>query len=812
MTIIKIPKILSISLIAFIVILLTSCNSTKYLADGQSLIKGTKILFKSNTKINDKKSLEEELFTFIKDKPNEKLLFFIPKEWIYLRNSGMGDTLWYHNGLRALGQPPSIYKEDVVSKTVQEMENYLRLNKGYYEAKVDFIVEESSDLVGFQNSTSSEVWEKSGSKVTYIVAPGQRYKVKSITYRSEDTELLSFLESTKDAAFVKKGDYIDYTQFELEKSRMSLDLQNNGYANFSNNYIEIQGDISRTNKDIAIIFEIKTPLPDTFHQKYVTGRINVYTDFIKDQSSEDLVKDSLQDINFYRQSSTFLVKPSLLNNSIFFREGSELKREERLRTFKKLNSLGTYRFVAINAAPDAVHDSIMNFDILLTPFQKKWIFDGSLEGYFSTLGAARLFGVSLSGALQNRNLLGGSEKYTARAELGTELGFNPGVSGISARTRNVSILNNLNIPSFQDFLGLGKLAWRAGVIRDKFYKSFVEEANTNIGLSFSSINIINFYSLSSYNASFGFDYTSTKGNRYIFRPLGFNLDIYEVNDSTRFVDNPLIFLSFKDNLGTGFIFRDFSFIYNSGKSRKGNSFLIVNNFEVSGWEVYLTNQLYNVISGSDAQWAISRGSLLNRDISFAKYIRYEFDGRYYKEYSKTKSFASRLNLGIIVPFGENSASPFIRQFGVGGPNSLRAWNVKEAGPGGYRDADIKIKEPQVIFVNQGDIKIEANIEYRFKILLILDGALFVDAGNVWTLKNDPDRPNAAISPDFLNQVAIGAGYGLRLNFNFFNIRFDFGYKIRSPYKDPVLPSQWYSTKEIRQQGLGNVQVAVNYPF
>lgn len=812
MTIFKIPKILFISLIGFAMIMLVSCNSAKYLADEQSLIKGTKILFKSNTKINDKKSLEAELLTFIKDKPNEKLLFFIPKEWIYLRNSGQEDTLWYHNGLRALGQQPSIYKEEVVSKTVQEMENYLRLNKGYYEAKVDFIVEESNDLVGFKSSATNEVWEKITSKVTYIVAPGERYKVKSVAYRSDDTELLSFIESTKDAAFVKKGDYIDYTQFELEKGRMSLDLQNNGYANFSNNYIEIQGDSSRNDKDIDIVFEIKTPLPDTFHQKYVTGRINVYTDFIKEQTSDDLVLDSLQNINFYRQSTDFLVKPSLLSNSIFFREGTKLRREERLKTFKKLNSLGTYRFVTINSAPDAVHDSIMNFDILLTPFQKKWIFDGSLEGYFSTLGASRLFGVSLAGALQNRNLLGGSEKYSLRAELGTELGFNPGVSGISARTRNISIQNNLNIPSFQDFLGLGKLAWRTGLIKDKFYQSFVEDANTNIGLGFSSLNIINFYSLSSYNATFGFDYTSVKGNRYIFKPLGFNLDLYAISDSTRFVDNPLIFLSFKDNLGTGFVFRDFSYIYNSGKSRKGNSFLVINNFEVSGWEVYLTNQLYNVISGDNSQWSISRGNLLNRDISFAKYIRYEFDGRHYKDFSKTRSLASRLNLGIIVPFGENAASPFIRQFGVGGPNSLRAWNVKEAGPGGYRDPEVKLKEPQVIFVNQGDIKIEANIEYRFKILLILDGALFVDAGNVWALKEDPGRPNAAISGDFLNQIAVGAGYGLRLNFNFFNIRFDFGYKVRSPYKDPVLPSQWYTFKEIRQQGLGNVQVAVNYPF
>ncbi|MBK7806922.1 MAG: BamA/TamA family outer membrane protein [Saprospiraceae bacterium] len=123
----------------------------------------------------------------------------------------------------------------------------------------------------------------------------------------------------------------------------------------------------------------------------------------------------------------------------------------------------------------------------------------------------------------------------------------------------------------------------------------------------------------------------------------------------------------------------------------------------------------------------------------------------------------------------------------------------------------KLKETPVIFVNQGDIKLELNAEYRFKILLLLDGAfLWMPAtSGHW---DDPNRPGAVISSKFLDQMAIGAGYGIRFNFNFFIIRFDCGYKIRSPFEDPYKKSQWYSFKEIRQQGLGNVQVAVNYPF
>ncbi len=791
-----------------------SCNSTKYLSNDEHLLKETKIIFKSTAKLKNKKSLEAELMNFIIQKPNEKLLFFVPKEWIYLRNNQLGDTTWLPNGLRSLGQTPAIYNEEITAQTAKNMESYLRFKKGFYDARVGFIVEEKQQIIGWETTSNKEVWQSNKSYVTYIIATGDRFKVKNVTYVSEDKRIIEYLESIRNEAFVKKGDYIDYSQFEFEKSRISVSLQNNGYASFSNNYIEINGDSSNVSKDVEIFFEIKTPINTSEHIKYTTGKINVYTDYHKDQGIDDVEVDSSMGISFYRQSNSFLVKPQLLNNSVFFREGSLLRREDRQKTFRKLNSLGTYRFVTINAQADTEIDSVMNFNVLLSPYQNKWILDGALEGYFSTLGASRLFGVSLSSSLQNRNMFGGSERYSLRAELGTEIGRNKEANGYSfiQRTRNVSIQNNLNIPSFQDFIGLGKMVNKVGLIKEKFYRNFLEESTTNIALGYSSLNILKFYSLSSFNASFGFDYTSNRGNRYIFRPLGFNLDLYDILDPTRFENNPLILLSFKDNLGTGFLFRDYTYIYNGQKSVKGNSFTVINNFEVSGWEVYLSNQLYNVISGKTNEWVFADGANGGRNISFAKYVRYEFDGRWNKEINKTQSLASRLNIGIIVPFGKNAAAPFIRQFGVGGPNSLRAWNIKEAGPGGYRDPFTKIKSVPSIFVNQGDIKIEANFEYRFKVILLLDGALFVDAGNVWTLKEDPDRPNAAISTRLFNQFAIGAGYGLRLNFGFFNIRFDFGYKIRSPFKDDTKRSQWYSVKDIWQQGIGNVQVAVNYPF
>jgi outer membrane protein insertion porin family len=787
----------------FLILLLGACNASKYLPSDQSLLKKTKITFKNEKKLADAGELADELVTFIDQQPNEKVLFVIPEEYLYLAHSQPGQNSWLHRGMKGLGNPPVIYREEQSKKIAKNMENYLRYKKGFYNAQVDFLTEENN--LGWTGKNGTETWHTS--EVTYIVSAGDRYKIRTVEFDSEDTILMQLVRKIEPASFIKTGDYVDFSQFELEKSRITVYLQNNGYVGFANSYIEIAGDSSQVAKDVAIYIQIRTPRPGQPHKRFSTGEVKVYTDFFKDLDQDTVVADTQSRMAFYKNADHFLVRPSLLRNCIFFKQGKLLSRDDRQKTFRKLSSLGTYSFVSVNSRIDSFADSLMNFDIQLTPFPKKWVWDGGLQGYFSTLGAARLFGFSLSSQLVNRNLLGGSERYSLKAELGSELGINT-TGGLVRRTTNLSLQNNLNIPSFQDFVGLGRLAWRSGLIKDKFYQNFSEEASTNIGLGFSTLNIINFYSIRSFNASFGFDYTSPRNNRYVFRPLGFNLDLYEIGDTSRFEQNPLILFSFKDILGTGFLFRDFSYIWNRPKNRHGHSFLVINNLEFSGWEVHFANKLYNQLGGGSGEWTLSG----DRQFTFAKYIRYEIDARYNREFSKTASFAARLNAGVIVPFGENKVAPFIKQFGVGGPNSLRAWNIKEPGPGGYFDPLAKLKEVPVIFVNQGDIKLEMNAEYRFKVLLFLDGAFFIDAGNVWTMRADPQRANSEISGKLFQQLAVAAGYGIRFNFDFFIIRFDFGYKVRNPYKDPYRSSQWYSWKEIRDQGVGNIQVAVNYPF
>ncbi len=797
------------------VLLLASCQTSRYLQPDAVLLKKNRIVFKSGNTYENQSQLKDQILTLIRQKPNEKLFFFIPREWIWLVNSEPQDTTWLDEGLRSLGQVPEYYNESLATSTAEQIQNFLRFEKGYYEAKADFIVNDKVKRFVFTNAEGTHISTTSSAYVDYIIDTGPRYTIKSVTYDSEDVALLELVTKNVEDSYIKKGSYFDVSAFNLEKSRITMAAQNQGYFDFNANYIDVVADSSMITKELDIYIDLVLPENKSFHKKYTIGNINVYSDFMKERINPTYNVSDTLDLRLYSQSVSSLIRPSVLRESIFLKSGQFYNRENRQKTFKKLSALTAYRFINILPVPNAQHDTVVDMTINLTPHQYKWIREWDLEGYYSSFNINQLLGASVSGILQNRNFLKGSENFSIKGQLGLGLtiGKEAGQSWTAKpQSRNILLESNLQIPTHLDFLGLGRLFGTSGLIRRKFYEDFNDGVKTNISAGFNSLSFINFYSFNSINATFGYDYASPSGHRYIFRPMSINFDQYAIQDSTRFLNNPIIFLQFRDVLGSGLLFRDLTYIYNKPKNRAGNSLVFINNLEFSGLEVFVANQFVNLLNGSNEEWKLNYGS--EKSISFAKYIKYELDFRFYREFSKNSVLAFRFNTGAAVPYGDIKVVPFIKQFGLGGPNSMRAWNIRQVGPGSYVDPLIKIKEiPDLnIYIQQGDVKLETNLEYRFKIFLIFDGALFVDVGNVWNLRPDPLLKGAALDKDFLNSLAVGAGYGIRLNFGFFNIRFDAGYKIRSPYRDSFLQRNWYSWREITSQGIGNIQVAVNYPF
>ncbi|MBK8700245.1 MAG: BamA/TamA family outer membrane protein [Saprospiraceae bacterium] len=624
-------------------------------------------------------------------------------------------------------------------------------------------------------------------------------------YYSKDTVLLNHIQSIARESLIKAGDGLDADKFELEKGRLVNYLQNLGYAEFAANYITIKGDSTLGSFGVEIIIDVLLPDQKNEHPVYHTGKVTVYTDHYHKQDTSDMLTETLNHISYKSEQSYFMVDPKVLSKSISFIPGEVTRRVDRLNTYNKMASLGAYRFAEIIPRKNSLDSKLIDYDIQLTPHLNKWTMDNGFDVFNSTLARSgneidgqKLLGLGFSTQLENRNLLRGSEKYQVSASVNTQIDLAQSLNPF--RAFNVNFNNYLQFPTFKDPLKVVKALNVIYLASDKMYNNFERDAVTNLSMGVNIINFRDFYSINTVNASFGYRFTDKISRSIIIDQIGITFNNYSLKplflDITN--NNPFIVRNFEDNFFTGLFFRNLNYTFNFPRSSRGFAGALYANVEFSGLEAYVLNGIYNQFSDTDPEWSVG-------GYQFSKFGRLELDGRVTRFFKGNRSLVGRINFGIISPLVKDQYSPYVKQFNVGGPNSLRAWAPRVLGPGEFFNPT----NNNVLPYAQGDIKIEANVEYRFKIWWILQGALFVDAGNIWALSGF-EVEKGKFSADFLQQMAVAAGWGMRWDFNYFNIRFDFGYRMRDPY--PTNGERWYSLNRIRSQKLGNIQVAVNYPF
>ena len=761
---------------------ISSCGIGKYLAEDQKLLVKNKLDFETKGKIEGKATLKAELESLYLQEPNGNVLG-IPREWLYLSNAAPADTVWFNNWARdKAGEAPALHDSTLTLEAADRMQQYLRNKKGFYNALVQPKID----------------YDKHKAKVTYQIITGARYSIDSIFYICEDANILRLLDSIRSETLVVKGDPADAGIFDLEKNRMVVTLQNLGYADFVANYINIMGDSSNQDYTIDIFMEIQVPQPDKVFKKYTVGDIEVYTDYYKGQERYVLDSSEFASKIYRKELPRFLVQPSVIDNAIYLQKGELLTRRDRNKTFRLLSELETYRFVSMNPIANADDSNAIDYVIQLTPHQKKWIMDAGADTYYSnfTQLQRQLIGLGANTSLTNRNFLGGAERYKISLEGGVE--FDP--VNLNINRYNIGFDQSLLMPRLWDYGKIFSTISRLGIITHDTYEVLRKEAKTDLSLSYNRLGVVDFYNITAFNASSRYSYKPSANSQVLLKTTSFILNNYGegVNFDRIVGDNPLIRNSFADNLITGYLFNQMTYLYNKPANQRGFSYSLLADLEISGLETYATNKLYNLISGTDTEW-----QLLDR-FDFSKFVKIELDLRMYKQIRKGHVLASRVNLGIGTSYGGSGAIPFIRQFNVGGPISMRAWDQMELGPGGYQQPFV----PGQLFYQQGDVKMEFNLEYRVDLFWILEAALFTDVGNVWTLKND--ERDGRFGSDFYRELAIAAGWGIRWDFTFFNIRFDFGYRIRNPYPDES--GRYWTRNPFKPSALGNLQVAVNYPF
>jgi outer membrane protein insertion porin family len=767
-------------------LLAASCKSTKFLDEDESLLKEVKFDIVNKSEVKDKAAFELELRYFLRQDVNKKFLG-IPREYIYYKSiekkDSSGIDKWVRN---TFGEKPSVYNQAETDKTISSIEQYLKYKKGFPNAEVSYDLKSNNKI----------------SKITYKINLNSRHYVANIDYFSKDKAVHEELQYIKSQSIIKQNDPLDADLFDREKLRIVNHFQNIGYADFASNYILVLGDSSKVTNKTDVIFEIVPPFNKSNHQRYKVGKIKIYTDYYNKQDTSDMELVSINGKYFFTEQSTFIVDPKIIAQGIAFEEGKYISKEDRLNTYNKLSTLSSYRFVEIENKLNKKDSAVVDIEINLTPQVNKWTSDVGFDAFNSSLTRSsnnvknlNLLGFGISGQFENKNLLGGSERYLLGAELGTQLELTNKENIF--RAFNYNLNNTLSYPVFKDPFKIVGALNKIYLASDETYNSFKNNATTNINLGFNGTSFRDQYRLYSFNSSLGYRFTDKLSRNISLDVIGLTYNDFAVSDS--FVSNSTAgqFLrrSFTDNLFSGFLFRSISYTYNGDIGNKKLSYSFLFNAEQSGIEVGLFNKLIS----PNKTWKI--GSL-----DFSKFLRLEFDGRIKKSYSGDRALVGRFNIGVVSPFVKGQASPYIRQFDVGGPNSLRAWAPRVLGPG---ENLFKLDSLDIPYA-RGDFKLEANIEYRFPIWWIMEGAVFADAGNVWALNGYDNIPGARLSSQFYNQIAVAAGWGMRWDFTYFNIRFDFGYRLRDPY--PTEGRHWYTRKNIRNQKLGNIQVAVNYPF
>ena len=789
-----------ILLIGFL--LMTSCNTTKFLKEDEILLTKNNIELETDAKKAEIGSLSYNLSTLVKQKPNKKSLGFTrARLWWYYRahqhidNSTKLDTVtqrmesdtsrFYKVVLKRFAESPAIYDLNKMDATAQSMEYYLN-NRGFYEARVD----------------ASVRIKKRFAEVTYKVRTDSFMRIADVEYETEDLNIQQELDRIKRGSLLQPKLPLDSRTFNSEKNRVVKLLQNEGYRFFYPTNIIYEGDSSGLGTKVKAV--ILPPTDSTFHQKYHIGEIYVHTKYSPSQNIRTEF-DTVQYQGLYlikRKGEGFHLKEKTLRRSIFVQEDSLFRLKNLEQTNRRLSKLGVYKFVSIKSIlSNKPNDdrNFIDFNIYLTPDEKMTLSSNQSVDYISGDNlVTEALGLFVNMNYRNRNVFRGGQILSLSAGYGIEMPIGrDSLLGFRDRfTQDIKVQADLALPPFSN------------------------NGNFRFTTAFNQVQRFNQYRYNLITAEMGIDWKLPNNQTFTITPTSLNYLGSKIDPdfkAEQLDPNPLYARSFDPQLIFGS-----SAAYSKTKqnSRTDESMSFRANVEAVGALLNLVDRLI------DPANPFVFGS--NQDIHYAQYAKLEIEGKYFKTFNRNLTLGARINSGIGVPYGNSSERglPYIKQFFSGGNTSVRAWRVRQLGPGGQPDPNLVGVYP----FQTGDFKFEGNLESRFSLDFLLsglEGAAFVDFGNVWALTDTSDNNIKLIKPgNFLKRIGVGAGGGVRLDLSFFILRVDYAWKVWRPYSatgdDSDLSTYWESahTEELRLSGAvvdpfwkqGRLSLAIGYPF
>lgn len=751
-------------------LVLSSCSNLKYLDEGQQLYTGSEIKIESEEKISNKKEVVSELDRVIRPQPNEKFLFWRPRLWFYNaagEDPGNFITRYMRN---TIGRAPVLFEDFSVDQSLRLIENRL-FNMGFFDAQIDYRIKEKKKKVG----------------VEFSLTLNPAFTITELLPIESEDEIALHINEMLDKSMIKEGSDYRLSVMREERERITANLKEMGYYYFHPDFLLFRADTTGAGREVSLSLSIKTNIPANAKEKFYIRNIYINTAFTMVDEQE--LNDSLylgEGVHLLNNNGVF--KPATLKRAIFFEKDKLYSSNDHDLTLNHLMGLRVFKFANLRFIEINEEDkSYLDLRVQLNPMDKK-----NLSAEIRGVSKSTYFvGPGLSIAFNNRNFLGGAESFSLNLDGAYETNF--GRPDKWANLWEAGASAELSIPRFIVPFGTENISPR-----------FIPR--TRIGLSFNYRSLTNEFSIASMRGNFGYLWNQSVTTQFRFDPLIINIF------SPRPISDEYVQI-FQDEQQRRGLFEqfllgsEFSYLYNSQLRRqRKHSFYFNYNIDLSG------NVAWLLLNGLNIADTLENGGYGIFNQSFSQYARNDFDLRYYLDLGQKQKLVTRLAAGIGIPYGNSSTLPFIKLFTTGGSNSIRAFQPRSVGPGTYSTPDTL----QTVFniYQSGDIKLELNLEYRFSMTRIIKGAIFADAGNVWNLQEREKTPGGKFeSSEFLSQLALGTGFGLRLDFTFFLLRLDLAFPLAVPYDNspgyfqPIRPlnGSW------RRDNL-LLNLAIGYPF
>ena len=766
-----------------------------------------------------------EFWLHKKPKREKKLISRLSKKQLdQLKASSIGINQW----LKKTGEKPNLLDSLKINKTITNLERYYFSN-GWFDRKIDFKV----DTIGSKKA-----------KLTFEINTGDPYHIGSISEKIESPVIDSLYKNLKSSSKLKKGDQFLISNFEEERSRLTTAFRNLGAFHFTQDYIRFENDTIGTEKKVDVTVQIQNRIirnDDSIvrvpFQTYTIKDVNIFTDSTFENRSKT-INDSVNFDNYNVYAYEKLnYKPGALTNAILIAKGSLFKDLDRSRTYRYLNELRTFKYPNIEYKEND-GDSTLTANIYLIPKKKYGIgFDVNVSqsniqkvGLSFSSGVvirnffkgAETFEVSLLGAVgASKDGAKTGQKFFDINELGADIKLN--IPRLFFPFKTEKIIPKYMSPSTristgftgQTNIGLDKQTFN-GVLS---YKWFASKKVTNtldlINFQFvRNLNPENYFSVyqnsfsrldniavESYNTPSSFITTNSGGQPELMISMADEFINLVSADNNFQNSNPNDFQTVRNikerknrlTQNNFILASNFNYVRNSKENAFDTNFSIFRlKFEFAGNLLYNFSELLDLKNNTDGAYEVN-------GVPFSQYIKTEVDQIKLWDLGGSNVLALRSFFGIAIPFNNASSIPFSKSFFAGGSNDNRAWTAYDLGPG-TSDNNNEF--------NEANMKLAFSFEYRFKLFGKMNGAFFTDAGNIWNVLDDVTDQKATFNNiESLKDLAVGAGFGFRYDFDFFILRLDTGFKAYDP-------TYGNSNRWLNDFNFSNAvyNIGINYPF